>query len=248
MSNLKITIEGKVALVTGSNRGIGKAIVAELISQGASKVYAGARDINKLNDLKEKYGDKIVPIQLDVTNESDIKAAVKTASDLDILINNAGILYVGGFFGESDIEAFDKQLAVNVHGLINVTKAFVTQLRIKAESAIVNVSSLAGLGNMPSIGNYSVTKAAVHSITQNFRAELVSDGVLVTGVYPGPIDTDMVKDFPMDKDSPENVAKAIVQGLIEGSEDIFPDQMSNQAGQGYMVDPKGIEKQFASFA
>ncbi len=249
MSELKINIEGKVALVTGSNRGIGRAIVAELIEQGAAKVYAGARDINKVSDLKEKYGDKLIPLQLDVTNAEDLKKASAQATDVDILINNAGILYNGGFFGESDAEAFQNQLDVNVYGVINVTKAFIDTLKSRESAAIANVSSLAGLGNMPVIGSYSVTKAAVHSITQNFRAELNKDGILVSGVYPGPVKTDMTKGFEgsMELDSTTNVAKAIVDGLREGNEDIFPDQMSVQVGPGFLADPKGVEKQFAVY-
>ena len=100
---------------------------------------------------------------------------------------------------------------------------------------------------MPVIGTYSATKAAVHSITQGMRAELEKDNILVSGVYPGPIDTDMASDFEMDKDSPENVAKNIIDGLKNGTEDIFPDTMSSQLGALYATNPKEVERQFALF-
>lgn len=248
MSELKIEIAEKVALVTGSNRGIGKAIVTELIAQGAKKVYAGARDVSTLADLQEKYGDKIVPVQLDVTNQEDIDKVAALATDINILINNAGALDFGGFFGGNASEVFEKHLAVNVHGLINVSKAHIDTLKNNDKTAIVNISSLAGLGNMPVINSYSVSKAAVHSITQGFRGELAKDNILVVGVYPGPIDTEMAKDFDMAKDSPENVAKAIVDGLANGSEDVFPDQMSVQVGKSYFSNPKGVEKEFSAYA
>jgi NAD(P)-dependent dehydrogenase (short-subunit alcohol dehydrogenase family) len=247
MSNLTIKVAGKTAFVTGANRGIGRAIVIELLERGAAKVYAGARKTESLSDLKKTYGDRLVPIQLDVTNATQIAAASALANDVQILINNAGLLNFGGFFTDSAIESFNKDLDVNVHGLVNVTRAFIDTLRQQSQAAIVNVSSLAGLGNMPVIGTYSTTKAAVHSITQGFRGELAKENILVTGVYPGPIDTEMTAAMAMDKDSPENVAKAVVDGIENGAEDVFPDQMSVQAGQGYSTSPKDIEKAFAAY-
>ncbi|MGL1889443.1 MAG: SDR family oxidoreductase [Reichenbachiella sp.] len=247
MSIIKVKIEGKVVLVTGANRGIGRAIVEELMSRGAARVYAGARDVGKLADLQSKYQDRIVPVQLDVTSESDIKKAAEVANDVDILINNAGLGIFGGFFGEGAADAFQQNLDVNVHGLINVTAAFIDTLKSRESAAIVNLSSIAGLANMPVLGGYSATKAAVHSITQGFRGELANENILISGVYPGPIDTDMAEKFEMDKDSPQNAASAILNGVESGEEDIYPDPMSTGAGQGYKVDPKAIEKQFAAF-
>lgn len=247
MSEVKINPEGKVALVSGGNRGIGKAIVVELLERGASKVYAGARNPDTLAVLKEKYGDRLVPLKLDVTDATSVTEAVKLAGDVEILVNNAGVLKFDSLLANDAAETFAYHLSVNVHGLLSLTNAFVEQLKSRTEAAIVNVSSLAGLANMPSIGTYSVTKAAVHSITQGYRAELVNDNVLVAGVYPGPIDTDMARDLEMDKDSPENVAKAIVDGLVSGVEDIFPDTMSSQVGVAYGADPKAIEKEFAKY-
>ncbi len=247
MSEVKINPEGKVALVSGGNRGIGKAIVVELLERGAKKVYAGARNPETLVVLKEKYGDRLVPLKLDVTDEATIAEAAKVASDVEILINNAGVLKFDSILGKDAAVNLSDQLAVNVHGVINLTNAFVEGLKQKDAAAIAVVSSLAGLANMPVIGTYSVTKAAVHSVTQGYRAELAERNVLVAGVYPGAIDTDMTKDMEMGKDTPENVAKTVVDGLAAGQEDIYPDVMSEQLGVGYGSSPKTIEKEFAKF-
>ncbi|WP_422362163.1 SDR family oxidoreductase [Reichenbachiella sp.] len=247
MSEVKINPEGKVALVSGGNRGIGKAIVVELLERGAKKVYAGARNPETLVVLKEKYGDQLVPLKLDVTDETSIAEAVKMATDVEILINNAGVLKFDSLLGNEAVANLTDQLAVNVHGVISLTNAFVDGLKQKETAAIAVVSSLAGLANMPVIGTYSVTKAAVHSVTQGYRAELAESNILVSGVYPGAIDTDMTKDMEMGKDTPENVAKAVVDGLIAGHEDIYPDVMSEQLGAGYGTSPKTIEREFAKF-
>lgn len=246
MSEIKINPKGKKALVSGSNRGIGKAITIKLLEEGAT-VYAGARNPETLNDLKSKYGDQLIPIQLDVTDESSINAVAEEIKDLDILINNAGVLSFGQIFAEDASQTLKKHFDVNVNGVINLSNAVIKALKKEAPTAIANVSSLAGLGNMPVIGTYSISKAAVHSINQGMRAELINDNVLVMGVYPGPIDTDMTSSMEMDKDSPENVAKNIVEGLINGTEDMFPDTMSQQAGTFYATNPKGVEQQFAEF-
>lgn len=247
MSTVQVNPQGKKALVTGANRGIGKAIVIELIEQGAT-VYAGARTLESLNELKAQYGDKLIPLQLDVTDQKSIEAAAAKITDLDILINNAGVLSFGQIFADNAAETLKHHLDVNVTGVIHLSNALIKHLKKETPTAIANISSLAGLANMPVIGTYSVSKAAVHSINQGMRAELANDNVLVMGIYPGPIDTDMTSAMEMDKDSPENVAKNIVEGLINGTEDLFPDAMSQQAGPFYATNPKAVEQQFAAFA
>jgi len=247
MSKVKINPEGKVVLISGSNRGIGKALTIEFLEKGAKKVYAGARDTETLAVLKAKYGDRLVPVVIDVTDQGTIDQAVELAGDVDILINNAGILAPGEILGNQAIESFNYHFNVNVLGLIRLTNAFVHQLRGKEAAAIINVASVAGLANMPMFGTYSASKATVHSITQGIRGELANENILVAGVYPGPIDTDMAKGFEMDKDSPENLAKNVIQALIEGKEDIFPDTMSEQVGIQYSTSPKAIEEAFGAY-
>lgn len=247
MSGVQIMPAGKVAFISGANRGIGKAITIALLENGAKKVYAGARDVHSLNNLMSHYMDRLIPVGLDVTDNNAIAEAVESARDINILINNAGVLQPGGFFSKDTLDTFKTQLEVNVLGLMKLSNAFVDILRKNRPAAIINISSVAGLGNMPMIGTYSATKSAVHSITQGMRAELASEEILVMGVYPGPIDTDMAKGIDMEKDSPENVAKNILKALTEGQEDVFPDIMSKQVGQDYMQNPKAIEKAFGQY-
>jgi len=247
MSERKVEIEGKVALVSGANRGIGRAITVELLENGAKKVYAGARKASSLDELKEKYGERLVPVELDVTNNETIDNVVKIAGDVEILVNNAGVFVFGNFLQGNALESLDSNLDVNVKGMAKLTSAFIGSLKDRESAAIVSVSSAVALGNMPMGLTYSASKAAVHSIMQGIRGELKGSNVLVAEVYPGPIDTDMTKGFEMEKDTPENVAKNVIQGIKDGSEDIFPDPMSKQVGETYASNPKAVEKQFADF-
>lgn len=247
MSDLKISPVGKVVFISGANRGIGKALAIALLEKGAKKVYAGARNPRSLNEIVSHYGDRLIPVQLDVTDQSSINQAAKIAHDVQILINNAGVLRPGGFFSKDAVPSFEIQLNVNVWGLLNLSRAFIDTLKKNRPAAIINISSLAGLGNMPVIGTYSASKSAVHSITQGMRAELSSTPMLVIGVYPGPIDTDMTQGLELEKDSPENVAKDVIQALMDGNEDVFPDLMSKQVGEHYGRNPKAIEKEFGQY-
>lgn len=244
MLKKQIAIEGKVALVSGSNRGIGKAITIALLEKGAKKVYAGARNLESLQELKAKYGDRLIPVQLDVTKDQSIADAAQIATDVDILINNAGILAYGSFSDGNLLESLKSNLEVNLWGLVKVANAFYSGMKQRNSGAIVTVSSVAGLLNMPTVLAYSISKAAVHSVVQGLRGEFSKSNILVSGVYPGPVETDMTKGFEMEMESPENVAKVIIQGLREGEEDIFPDAMSQQFKQGYYMSPKAVEQRY----
>ncbi len=244
---MNVTIKGKSALVSGANRGIGRAITEALLNNGASKVYAGARKISSLDSLKEKYGERLVSVELDVTKDETIENAAKTANDIDILVNNAGVLVPGNFGFGNFLESMRTNFDVNVWGLAKLTDAFYNELKSKDSAAIVSVSSVAGLANMPVASTYSASKAAVHSIVQGLRGELKDSNVLVCGVYPGPIDTDMAKGFEIEKDTPENVAQNVINAIENGVEDIYPDVMSSQLGEAYATNPKAVEIQFSSF-
>jgi NAD(P)-dependent dehydrogenase (short-subunit alcohol dehydrogenase family) len=241
-------IKGTTALVTGANRGIGRAIVDALIARGAAKVYATARNVDSLKELVAKSGGRVVPLQLDVTNPEQIRAAAAAAGDVRLLINNAGVVkkFAGDFTDPAWIEASRGEFETNVVGVLAVTQAFAPTLTSRPGGAVVNLSSVAGLVNFPVITTYSASKAAAHSLTQAIRAQLAAQQVYVAGVYPGPIDTDMAREIDLEKLSPEAAAQAILDGIEARREEIFPDPFAQQLGALYQRDPKAVEAQYAA--
>ncbi len=241
------SVVGKTALVSGSNRGIGKAVLKELIAQGVTKVYAGSRDVTNLKELKNEFGEKVIPVQLDVADEKSIKAAVQQVGAVDILINNAGVLVPGGATDGNCSETLLQNLTTNLFGTINVTNSLLDGFVNQGHGTIVNISSVAGLAHVPMVGSYSISKAAVHSFTQGLRAELQSKNISVIGVYPGPIDTDMMAGAELEKESPENVASIIVHGIENGLEDLFPDPISEGVEQILKESTKKAEQMLCQY-
>ena len=236
-------IEGSVALVTGANRGLGRAIVSALVEAGAAKVYAAARDERQV----PKGDSRIVPLTLDTTKPDQIAAAVKKANDVTLLINNAGVSTSYNVLTMSPAE-LDADFRTNVHGTLGVIKAFLPVLeRSPGGATIVNVLSLGALASVPSFGGYSASKAAAYSVTQALRPELRGKHIDILAVLPGPIDTDMVKALQLPKTSPADVAKGLIAGIARGEEDIFPDPMAQQMGALWNKSPKEFERAFASF-
>ena len=236
-------IEGKVAFVTGANRGIGRAFVEELLAAGAAKVYAGARNAQTLTDLVEKGNGRVVPVTLDVSKPETIEAAAAAHKDVAVLINNAGIASFEGLISADSTDAARNEMEINYFGVLNMTRAFAPTLAANGGGAIVNMSSIAGHVNFPMLGSYSASKAAVHSLTQGVRAELAAQGTLVVGVYPGPVDTDMAASFPMEKASPKAVVQRILSAVATGEEDVYPDSAATEMHAGLLGDPKAFEKQ-----
>ena len=233
-------LDNKTIFVTGANRGIGKAIVFELLKHPVRKIYATAR---KLEDLPKFNDPRVVPIALDITNRAQITKAVDAAKDVDVLINNAGALS-----GASVVNATTDQLMfdmqVNYFGTLSVVNSFAPIIEKNGGGAIANVISIVGLAAMAGISGYSASKAALFSATQAMRAELKPKKIAVHGIFPGPIDTDMAKGFDMKKATPESTAENIIKGIAADHEDIFPDPVSASASQLWAKDPKGLERQF----
>jgi len=240
-------LSGKTALVTGANRGIGEALVDALVAAGVRKVYAAGRNISALDPLVARHGSQVTALQLDVTNAAQIGAAAATAGDVDLLINNAGMVgFFGGDFTDPKwIEGGRQEMEVNFLGTFAVTQAFAPVLAKNGGGAIVNLNSVASFVSFPILAAYSASKAATHSLTQVTRAMLRGQNTQVFGVYPGPIDTRMAEPLPLEKTSPADAARAIVAGIISGDEEIFPDRMSQGTGAAFFADPKGLERQVA---
>lgn len=234
-----MNITNKTILITGANRGIGKALVEEALRRGAKKVYAGMRSPVQHRDRR------VVPLTLDVTSASQIKQAVEEVGALDVLINNAGIAIYDDL---SNLDVVDQTFAVNFLGLLKVTNAFVPLLK-RSQGAILNNLSLAALAPLPVIPTYSISKAAALNLTQSLRALLAGQGVTVHAVVLGPIDTDMNRGFNIPKASPQSAAQGIFNGLEKGEEEIFPDPASQSIAEGWNAGvSKALERQFAAFA
>lgn len=231
-------ITSKTVLITGANRGLGRALVDEALRRGAKRIYAGARQPFVHAD------QRITPIVLDVTNEAQVQAAAKDVDVLDILVNNAGISLQNDL---SDRAALEQLLAVNLFGTYGVTQVFLPILA-RPRSAIVNVLSLASLAAVPFDPLYSISKAAAFSLSQSLRAILAGRGVSVHIVLPGPIDTDMARGLDIPKASPESVSRAIFDGVEKGEEEIFPDPMSEAIAEGWRSSAlKALQRQFAAY-
>ncbi|MER9073937.1 SDR family NAD(P)-dependent oxidoreductase [Mesorhizobium sp. M0904] len=232
-------IEGTAILVTGANRGIGRALVEEALSRGVKRVYAATRQSMAHPDRR------VTSLTMDVTNVAQIREAVEKIDALDILINNAG---VSPFDDLSDRRVLEQQLAVNLFGSYDVTQALLPLLA-RSRGAIVNILSLASIAAVPFSPAYSVSKAASFSLSQSLRTLLAGQGVSVHRVLPGPVDTDMTRGLDIAKASPESVARAILDGVENGEEEIFPDPMSESVAEGWRSSAvKALERQFAAYA
>ena len=234
-----MNIEKKTILITGANRGIGRALLDEALRRGAKRVYAGTR-----SGALQKADERVLPVKHDVTSAEQINGAVGNVESLDILINNAGTDLHDDL---SDRAGIERHFAVNLFGTWGVTQAFLPLLA-RSQGGIVNVLSLAALASVPFSPAYSISKAAAFSLTQSLRALWSGRGLTVHAVFSGPVDTDMTQGLNIPKASPGSVARAIFDGVERGDEDIFPDPMSASIADGWRSGTaKALEHQFRAF-
>lgn len=239
--NPKVDVHGKTVLVTGANRGIGKAIVEEFIEQGAAKVYLAVRDTESVKPLLLEHGDKVAVIELDVGDAGSINRAAQIAEDVHIVVNNAGVLKNASALDPAAIDALDYQMQINVVGLMRMAQAFAPVLNQNGGGAFVQLNSVASLRAFPDFATYAASKAAAYSITQALQSQLAEQGTAVVSVHPGPIKTDMATEAGLDEiaDPPSVVAKAIVNALQAGDFHVFPDTMAKEFWAAY----QGFAKQ-----
>jgi NAD(P)-dependent dehydrogenase (short-subunit alcohol dehydrogenase family) len=238
-------VQNATALVTGANRGIGRAFVKALLDAGATKVYATARNVESLAEVIELDRDRVEPIQLDVTDQTRVAALSALAPDVNLLINNAGVLAFGSIL-DVPTDTIAQQFDTNFFGSLNMARAFMPIIKQNNGGAIVNILTLVALASMPGLAVYNASKAAAWSMTQSLRASVANQGIEVYSVFPGAVDTDMIAAIDMAKTSPTEIATAVLTGIENQQEDIFPDPMSTQLYAAWKQDHKAIEKQFAT--
>lgn len=212
-----VNIQGSTVVVTGGQRGLGKAIVDEVLQRGAAKVYATARAPRPSDD------PRVVSLALDVTDAESVAALADNAPDAQIVFNNAGIVGGHSLLG-SDIEEIREVFETNYFGALRVAKAFAPILSDNGGGALVDIHSV--LSWLGGYGAYGASKAALWSATNSLRIELESQGTLVTGVHLGFTDTDMIADIDAEKNDPRDVARAIVDGVESGAAEVLADDLT----------------------
>lgn len=234
------TIKGSIVLITGATGAIAKALIAELKSRGAAKIYAAARDISGLT-----ASDGLVPLKMDVTSDEEVAAATRVADDVTLLINNAGVNHNTAFLVAPDVAIAREEVEINYLAPLRVTKAFAPAL-IKNKGAVLNILTILARVNLPFMGSYCASKAAGLSLTQGLRGELTPKGVRVVAALPGAIDTRMTAMLTIPKMTTADAAREILSGFEAGEEEIYVGEMARGLAQGLAHDPKGIERQLAS--
>lgn len=231
----KIDIKNKVALITGANRGIGKSIAETFLENGAKKVYAAVRDTNSVSNMVSQYGDRVEAIQLDLANPQSITDAANMADDVEVVVNNAGVLTSTTPLDNNALESLNFEMDINVGGLIRMAQAFGPSLKKNGGGAFIQLNSVASIKNFTPFTTYSASKAAAYSVTQSLKDLLEEQNTQVMSVHPGPIATDMGNDAGLgDIAEPATlVADAIVAGLKQGDFHVFPDTMAKQIESEY---------------
>jgi NAD(P)-dependent dehydrogenase (short-subunit alcohol dehydrogenase family) len=238
-------IEGTIALVTGANRGIGKAFTDALLERGAAKVYAAARDVATVTD------PRVVPVQLDVTDFERVAAVAHELDDVELVVNNAGVGHVGLPL-EASLEDARTQLETNYLSLIASMQAFAPVLERNGGGAFINMLSVVSWIASPRLATYSASKSAAWSYTNSARIELKSQDTEVVAVHVGFVDTDLTAGLDGPKISPATVANSALDALQAGEPEALVDDVSRAVKAGLSDDQNTlypqVEQEFAASA
>jgi len=219
-------IENAVVLVTGANRGIGLAFARELLARGARKVYATARDPATVTL------PGVQALRLDVTKPDEIAAAAQIATDVNLVINNAGIAQLGGFLAEDSETVARRIFETNFFGVLNVSRAFAPVLGANGGGVLINVLSVASWVNGGELAAYSASKSAAWSLTNALRHELAAQETQVLGLHMAYVDTDLTRGFEVQKSSAEEIVQRALDGLAAGADEVLADALTQQVSQG----------------
>jgi len=226
-----MNISEAIVFITGANRGLGLALAKEAVQRGAKKVYAGMRSIENFSE------NGIVPIEIDVSNTQSVQKAAMLCSDVNILINNAGIAQPDSDpLDPNVIENIKKILDINLFGLIRATQAFAPILKKNAESAIVNILSSVSWEPSLSLASYATTKAAAWSYTNSIRQLLAHSGVNVQGLHVGFIDTDLTRSLDIPKLPAQTVAENVFDGLERNAFEVLVGETTVALKNGLTAD------------
>ncbi|WP_046300363.1 MULTISPECIES: SDR family oxidoreductase [unclassified Mycobacterium] len=212
-----VAVQGKVAVVTGGRRGLGAALVDELLARGARKVYSTAR--TTFTDERPQ----VVPLALEVGSDESVAALAEAAGDAELVFNNAGVLLPDALLTGS-FERITETFDVNVFGPLRLARAFAPILAANGGGALVNMHSV--LSWMAGYGAYGASKAAAWSVTNSLRIELAAQHTQVVGIHAGLIDTDMVAELDAPKVTPGEVARRILDGVESGAVEVLADDIS----------------------
>jgi NAD(P)-dependent dehydrogenase (short-subunit alcohol dehydrogenase family) len=239
-------IEGKRVLVTGANRGLGRALALAFLGARAREVLAGARQTKSLESLRETAQDlRLTPVRLDVTSEEDVQAAADLGR-VDILINNAGVCVYGSVLNVPMSDLQD-EININYFGAMRMARAFAPAMVAHGDGLIVNVASILAKVNLPALGNYCAMKAALLSLSQAMRGDLSRQGVRVITVLPGTIDTNMSRAFDGPKLSPEQAASEIIEAIRAERIETPIGDAAREVMAGLQSDPLAMEISFAEY-
>jgi len=237
MSSTGTQINGATALVTGGNRGLGKAIVQELLDRGATKVYATSRSAFAHSD------PRVVTLTLDVTSDASVASVAEATTDVSILVNNAGVL-VSTPVLTAPLEEIASELDTNLYGVLRVTRALAPALAEHETSAVLNVLSVLSWISFGS--GYEISKAAAWSATNALRLALNEQGTTVTGLHVGYMDTDMVASVDAPKADPRDIARQAADAILTGSYEVLADEISRQVKAGLSADVSALYQQLAA--
>jgi NAD(P)-dependent dehydrogenase (short-subunit alcohol dehydrogenase family) len=237
-------ITDQVALVTGANRGIGRRFVDELLTRGARKVYATARRTDSAGALELAALDRVEVLPLDITDQASIAAAAAAASDVTLLINNAGIS-TGTPLVTGDLADIRREMDTHFWGTLGMIRGFAPILGANGGGAVVNVLSALSWFSFPGNGAYAAAKAAEWNMTNGVRQDLASQGTLVQGVHLGAADTDIMADYDGPMIDPLLVAKASFDGLAAGAIEVVVDDWSAMVKASLAHDPSVLYAQIS---
>lgn len=221
-----MTLNDSVVFITGANRGLGLQLAKAALAAGAKKVYGAARD------PKSVTLPGVIPVQLDVTDHDEIAAVTRTYTDVNILINNAGIVRAGAILADNALEQARAEMETNVIGPMLLSKGFAPALKANGGGAIVNILSVLAWYSQGPTNTYSMSKSAAWALTNGLRIELAAQGTKVIGAHMGYMDTDMTAAYDIAKIQPQDVAAQIFAALAEGKEEVLADDLTRQVKLG----------------